>query len=130
MTLQGGNGIGRHPAGEGAAAFIHDLPGAQRVLERLNLLERPRVPLVEEAAWNLRVQTQQGGGIHAESAQSFALGRVNSHESGEPVDALENDAGGARAQECRGRLGGPDTAPDEDVQRLRAGAQHFLDRRV
>jgi hypothetical protein len=130
MAVQGMESAGLHLADEGATAFVRDPGGAQRILERLNLFEGQRVPLVEKATRNLQVQAHKDSGIHAESGELLALGIVHDHQIGQPVDTLEDDTGGSGGQEGRGRLGGGDAAPDEDVQRLRRGVQHFLGRRI
>ena len=122
---RGWRAAGLHLADEGTTAFVRDLCRAQRVLERLDLLERQRVPLVEKATGNLQVQANQGGGIHAELGELLALEIVHGHQVGQPVDALEDDAGGSGGQECRCRLRGPDAAPDEDVRRLRGARGAF-----
>ena len=119
-----------HLAYEGAAAFFRDLRSVQRVLDRLDLLERARVSLVEKATGNLQVQANQIGRIQAELGESLALSLINGNQICQPMDALENDPGGPCGQECRCRLRGGDASPDEDVERLRGCAQHFLDRRI
>ncbi len=57
--LQRVQGRGIHVVDEAPAAFLRDICFAQRVLERLDLLERHRVPLIEKPTGNLNVQTDQ-----------------------------------------------------------------------
>ena len=109
---------GLHLADEGTTAFVRDLCCAQRILERLDFLERHRVPLVEKATRNFQVQASQGGGIHAEFGKLLALKIINGHQIRQPVNTLEDDAGSSRGQECRCRLRGPDASPNEDVHGL------------
>ena len=114
-----------HLAYEGAAAFLRDLCSAQRVLERLDLLERKRVSLVEKATGNLQVQANQIGRIQAEFGEPLALNIINGNQVRQPMDALEDDPGGPCGQECRCRLRGGDASPDEDVERLRGVCAAF-----
>ena len=106
-----------HPACEGTAAFFRVLCPVQRVLERLDLLERARVSLVEKTTGNLQAQADQIGRIQAEIGEPLALTVIHGNQIRQPMDAFENDPGGPCGQECRCRLGGGDASPDEDVER-------------
>ena len=97
---------------------------------RLDLLERTRVSLVEKATGNLQVQADQIGRIQAEFGELPALEIINGNQVCQPMDALEDDPRRPCGQECRCRLRGGDASPDEDVERLRGCAQHFLDHRI
>ena len=130
MALQRVEGPGLYPAYEGTAAFLRDLCAALRVLERLDLLEGQRVAFVEQATRNLQVQADQIGGIQAESGEALALAIINGNQVGQPMDALEDDPGGPGGQEGRSRLRGGYASPDKDVQGIRGGVPHFLDRRI
>ena len=86
-----------HLACEGAAAFLRDLCSVQRVLERLDLLERKRVSLVEKATGNLQVHANQFGRIQAEFGEPLALNIINGNHIRQPMDTLENDPGSPRS---------------------------------
>ena len=83
---------------EGTAAFLRDICSVQRVLERLDLLERERVSLVEKATGNLQVEADQIGRIQAEFGEPPALEIINGNQVCQPMDALENDPGGPGGQ--------------------------------
>jgi len=117
MALQGMEGPGMHLACEGTAAFFRVLCPVQRVLERLDLLERARVSLVEKATGNLQAQADQIGRIQAEIGKPLPLTVIHGDQICQPMEAFENDPGGPCGQECRCRLGGGDASPDEDVER-------------
>jgi len=62
-------GAGLHLADEGTTAFVRDPGAAQRLLERPNLFEGKRVPLLKRRHGTCRSQAHQSSGIHAEAGE-------------------------------------------------------------
>ena len=95
-----------------------------------DLFERDGVALVEKAAWDLQIEADQLRGIQTEVGEKPVLGIINGNQVCQPVDALEDDPRGPGGKECRRRLRGGDSAPDEDVHGLRRVGQHLFDRGI